>query len=222
MTTDLNLITVSEFASFAPEVDTTRFDSPTISGIISQASRQVSDYLQYSPLAEDIVNEIKTAKITTEGDLLIFPEKLPIATVTAITLTKGTSNIDLELTDSGGNTKYNIDFTRRHIRFPVVEMVFQGQTTVLNPWDLKYSQFYVKLSYRGGYEVSELPSTIKQATVLLTKDIISNQYNQMGANRLRQGLVEFDFRSGLGNSGDGVSKFVKDAQRLLASYRRIG
>lgn len=219
--TDVNLITVTEFGQLSPEVNTSKYDAPTISGMISQASRQVTDYLMYSPLAEDIVNEIKQGKITTEGDLLIFPEKLPIITVSAIAFTKGTTSANLTLTDGAGNARYNIDFNKRHIRFAFSEITYNNAGIFIEPYALRYAQFYTKVSYRGGYEASQLPPTIKQAVVLFLKDLFSNQYNAMGASRIRQGSLEFSYAAGMGQAAQ-ESKFIKDAKRLLNPYRRIG
>lgn len=219
--TDNNLITVAEVGQYAPEIDTSQYSAPTISGMISQASKVVSDYLMFTPFAEDIVNEVKQARITTEGDLLIFPEKLPIATISAIAITKGTTTAALSLTDGAGNARYNIDYTRRHIRFAFVDMIFSNTPVLINPYDLRYNTFYVKMSYRGGWEVASLPAVIKQATLLILRDIFANQNNPMGANSIRQGSLSFSYSSGFG-AGQTESKFIKDAKRLLNPYRRIG
>lgn len=217
--TDYNLITVSEFASYAPEVDTSRYDAPTISGMISQASKQVSDYLEYTPYAEDVVDELARGYVTTEGDLLIFPAKIPIQSVSAIAVSKGTVTIPLNLT-VGGQNRYNIDYTQRNIRYAYQEISMQGQVVFTNFFQLRNTQFYTKISYRGGWEVDELPSVIKKATILFMRDTISAQYNPMGANSLRQGAVSFSFGTG-GANGMQESKFLQDAKKLLNPYRRI-
>lgn len=214
--TDYNLLTVTELGQYAPEVDTSRFDSPTLSGIISQASKGVADYLEFTPYAETITNEIARGLITTEGDLIIFPQKVPIQTVTAIAITKGTVTVTLNLQTAGVN-RYNIDYAKRHVRYPYNEISIQGEIVFNNFLELRGTHFYTQISYRGGWEVSELPATVKQAAVLFVKDILSSQYNQMGASSLRQGAVSFTF----GDSQTAESKFLKDARRLLNPYRRI-
>lgn len=216
---DNNLLTVAEIASFAPELDTSSYDAPTISGLITQASKSVADYLEYTPLAEDIVGEVKDARITTEGDLLIFPRKVPVISLSSIKIMKGPTELALTLQNNQGETKYNIDYTARHIRYPYSELAYQAAPVFIDFGRLRYQQFYVKLNYRGGWEVSSLPATIKQACLLFFRDLLSNQNNPVGANRLRQGLVEFDFKSGGMYS---ESKFVTDARRLLNPYRRVG
>lgn len=213
--TDNNIVTVTELGQFAPEVDTSRYDAPTISGIISQASKIASDYLEYTPLAENISNEVKQGIISPEGDLLIFPQKLPIVSVSAINIFRGATSVALTLQSSGEN-KYNIDYTARHIRYPYEEVTLQGVPAFSDFYSLRGVQFYTKVSYRGGWEPSNLPGSIKQAVVLLCKDILSGQYNQMGASKLSQGAVSFEFINSKGRS-----KLVQDAYRLLGPYRRM-
>lgn len=214
--TDNNIITVSEFGNFAPEVDTTRFDNPTLSGFISAASKMASDYLEYTPLAEGVTNEVKMGTIDTRGDLIIFPQKIPIISVSAINIFRGATTVALTL-QSSGTDKFNIDYTSRHIRYPYEEITLQGTPVFSDFLSLRGTQFYTKISYRGGFEVSALPTSIKQAVVLLTKDLIGNQFNQMGASRISQGSLSFAFED-----RKGESNLVKDAFKLLGPYRRVG
>lgn len=215
--TDTNIISPAQFASFAPEVDTQKYDAPTISGMISQASRMVSSYLQFTPIAEDITDEVKEAGITPNGDLMIFPAKVPIVSVSAIKLYKGATTININLLDGAGNTKYNIDFNKRHIRYPFSEITLQGTPIFTNFYSLRGTHFYIKLSYRGGFEPYAIPADIQLATVLYVREILSRQSNPIGATELRQGGVAFKF-----SSTNDKSDLIRDAERLLNPYRRIG
>lgn len=213
--TDNNLITVTEFANYAPDVDTSKYTEPTISGMISQASKAVSTYLGYTPLAEDITDELKEAVITIDGDLLIRPQKTPIQSVSTIKIAKGATDVTLTIVDGSGTPKYNIDYTKRSILYPYNEITLQGVPVFTDFYALRGSHFYVKLTYRGGFEV--LPADIQQATVLIMQDIIGQRYNQVGAKRLTQGGITFEFSQ----SSDGESELVKKAKKLLNPYRRI-
>ena len=216
--TDINIITTTEFAQMAPEISTSQYTDATVSGFISSASKMVSDYLEYSPYAEDIVEELKSGMVTTEGDLIIYPNKIPVISVSAIKLAKGSSSGDVSLTlTESGNAKYNIDYTKRTIRFPYGELTLQGTPVFTNFFNLRGVQFFTKLSYRGGFEVSELPQTIKLATVLFTRDILSRSTNTSGAKRISQGGISLEY-----SERDGKSDLVVDAERLLRPYRRIG
>lgn len=210
-----NLLTVSELTGLAPDIDLSSFDSPTVSGMISSASRQVSDFLGFSPYAENMT-ELVEGRVTTEGDLLIFPAKIPVISVSAISLKRGATSISLQLT-TGNETKYNIDFTGRNIRYPFEEISLQGVPMFSNFYALRSRQFYVSLSYRAGWEPSDLPRPIKDATVLFLRDFVTNKYNQMGATALRQGAVSFEYGGGAYQE----SKFIKDAKRLLGPYQQV-
>lgn len=215
--TDLNLITVAELALYAPDLDTSRYDATTISGLISGGSKMATDFLQFTPLAEDIANELKEAKITTDGDLLIFPAKIPIISISSLSISKGSTDISVTLTNSAGDPKYNIDYNRRHVRFPYGEITLSGVPIFTDFYALKSTQFYTKMSYRGGFEVSALPMPIKQAVVLYMREQITRSFNSSGATRISQGGISLEFAQ-----KEGKSDLVRDAERLLAPYRRIG
>ena len=214
--TDNNLVTVAEIGQFAPEIDTSRYDAPTVSGFITSASKIVADFLEYTPLAETIVNELKKGMITNEGDLLIFPAKIPVASVTAISLVKGSETVDLTL-QSGGVDRFNIDYTGRNVRLPYGEFISSGSVILTDLYSLRNTHFYTKMTYRGGWEPSALPGSIKHATILIVKDLMSGQYNAMGASRISQGSLSFDFRT-----SKGASTLNQQADRMLNPYRRIG
>lgn len=216
--TEINIITTTEFAQMAPEISTSQYTDATVSGFISMASQMVTDYLGFSPFAEDIVDEVKDGRITTEGDLLIYPNKIPVISVSAIKLAKGSSSGDVSITlTESGNAKYNIDYTKRTIRFPYSGLTLQGNLIFTNIFNLRGVQFFTKISYRGGFEVAELPQTIKLATVLFTRDILARSMNTSGAKRISQGGISLEYFE-----KDGKSDLTIDAERLLRPYRRIG
>lgn len=214
-----NLITTTEFANLAPEVDTSQYTEPTLSGMISQSSRQVADYIGYSPIAEDVVDEVRESRVSLEGDLVVYPVKIPVISVSTIKISKGSpqGDLSLTLTDSSG-AKYNIDFTGRAIRFPSGELALTGSPAFTNFYNLRGQQFYTKLSYRGGYEVSNLPDVIKLATVLFTRDNLSRSMNSSGANKISQGGISLEFS----DRKDSKSDLIVDAERILRPYKRIG
>lgn len=215
---DVNIISPAQFASFAPEVDTSKYDAPTISGMISQASRQVTSYLGYNPVAENITDEVKQAYISSQGDLVIYPVKLPIISVSAIALFKGATTISLNLLDGAGRNKFNVDYMARSLTFPFSEITLQGTPIFTNFYSLRGTQFYTKMSYRGGFEAYQIPFDIQQATIYYMREILARQYNPTGAVELRQGGLSFKYSM----NGENKSDLVRDAERLLNPYRRIG
>lgn len=217
--TEVNLITTADFQAYAPEVDISQYTEPTLSGMISQASAMVSDYLDYSPVLETITDESKKGMVTTDGDLLIFPNKLPVQSVSSIGVYKGTTTVSITLTDSAGNNRYNIDYTKRNVRVPWGEVAITGNPVFNNFFQLRGLEFYTKMTYQGGWAYSELPRAIKQATILYVRDIISRKYNPQGASRISQGAITIEFAQRKDGS---TSDLVSDAQKLLQTYRRIG
>ncbi len=215
--TNTNIITTIEFAQYAPEIDTSRYTDTTVSGFIGMASEQVNQYLGYSPLAEDIVNERRNSKITSEGDLLVFPTKVPIITVSSLSIVKGAVTISLPLTDGNSLPRYTIDFTGRNLRLVGGYAIFTGYPMVTNFYALKGQQFYTSMDYRAGYEIGQIPSSIKLATSLFVRDIIARSYNTTGATMIRQGGITISYS----DNKEGESDLVRDAKHLLNPYRRI-
>lgn len=214
---DVNIISQDQFASFAPEVDLSQYNAPTISGMIGMASAMVSRYLQYNPVAETITNEVKNGIIGTQGDLIIYPAKVPIISVTGISIFKGATSIALNLLDGNGTPKYNIDYLARSLRFPFAEITLQGTPIFTNFYSLRGTQFFTKFSYRAGFEAYAIPADIQLATVLYMREILMRRYNTVGAQEVRQGGLDFKF-----SLTTSKSDLVMDAERLLNPYRRIG
>lgn len=216
--TDYNLITIDEFKAYAPEVDLTQYDDPTISGMISQASKMSSDYLLYTPILESISAEVTDSHVTTEGDLIIYTQKLPIVSVSEVKIMKGTTEVGLGLTNSAGELRYNIDYAKRYIRYPYGEVSLEGDFLFTNFYSLRGNQFYTKTTYTAGWSFEELPVSIKQATSLFMRNILSRRMNTSGAKRITQGGITMEYW----DRKDSKSDLEVDAYRLLQPYRRIG
>lgn len=214
--TNYNLITVTDFQLYAPEVDISQYTADTISGMISQSSQIVSDILDYTPLAEDITDELCKGRISTRGDLIIYPAKVPVQTLTALAIVKGSTSVTVNLT-SNGNARYNVDYQKRNVVYPYEELTLEGNPVFTNFYYLRGVDFYTKISYRGGFEVSQLPRSIQQATILIMRDLLAAKNNIAGANRITQGGITLDYNN---FSGSTKSKFMREAEALLASYVR--
>lgn len=216
---NVNLITVAQFTAYAPEVDVSQFNDPTISGFISRASQVATDYLGYTPVLEVITDELRPGHVSSSGDLVIYPQKVPLVSVSAIGVTKGTTNLTLQLTDSQGNNKYNIDYTKRRLVFPYGEVILSGTTVFTNFFALRGSDFFTKVTYTAGWPLTELPGPILEAVTLIVRDMLSKRFNQAGAERISQGGISLEFSA---YNDLGQSNLVKEAKRLLNPYRRIG
>ena len=73
--------------------------------------------------------------------------------------------------------------------------------------------FYSKITYTAGY--STIPNIIKEATALFTLDSIARRSNLSGATSINQGGISITY-------GNGRSDLVKDAERLLKGYKKVG
>lgn len=148
---------------------------------------------------------------------MIYPQKVPVQRVDAITIIKGTVSLPLSLQSGQLLNKFNVDARGRYIRYPYGELSLQGVPVFIDFYALRGYQFYVNLSYRGGYEVSGMPADIKSACVLFIRDLLSKDYNPFGAQSVHQGSLGFSYTT----ERDGDSLFVVQAKRLLGPYRRI-
>ena len=209
-----NYITVQSFKDYNPGIDTSQYTDTTISGMITQASSWVDNYLGYSLPSETIVNEITNGYVTSDGDLAIFTKKMPIISVEAIDIIKGTDTITLTLTDTGGATRYNIPDSKNRILYPGSELAYSGSSVVTTFFQLKGTDFFTRTDYTAGY--TTVPSGIVDAVTLLVKDIITRNLNPSGATRLTQGAITYAFEEKTGESDN-----VKDAKAILNNYTRM-
>jgi hypothetical protein len=191
--------------------------STQINTWIASAEKWVNTYLGYTSdngvNEETLTNSIEdTATVDSEGNLVIFPRKVPVSSVSAITLVKGTDTLDLTLT-SGGENKYQIPADSDTIVYPGFELAFSGSSVINNFLDLRYSKFFVKMTYVAGY--STLPPDIHLATVNVACDYIMRHTNKESLQSVSQGAISKTWFQRKG----GESDFIKDAQFLLNPYR---
>lgn len=192
--------------------------SPQVEDWIASAEKQVNRYLGYPNfasgiLAESITNEVVKSFINSQGDLVIFPRKLPINSVSTIQLVRGTTVLTLTLTNSAGDVRYNIPSTNDQIIYPSQELSLTGVSTISNFSQLRGIRFFAKITYNGGY--SEVPADIRLATANLVADVIMRHSNKEGLESITQGRVSKRWK----DRDDGQSDFVKDAHKLLDPYR---
>ena len=210
-------------ASAVPAYPTDRFQhwnsDPTISGMISRASAQIDNYLQYSLTVEDIVGETGEAIVSSNGNLMIFTRKFPVQTVSAIQLKLGTVHLDLTMTDAAGNPRYDVPSRGRSILYPFQEISMTGVFSIRNFYQLRDREIYAKVNYRAGY--TTIPDDLKDACNLWTKDIFIRQANPMDLSSVNQGGISMAFRSRGGDLDNGDSTWVKQAKSILQSYRKF-
>ena len=210
----MNYISNQQFADFSPEVDTTLYNSATISGMITRASAAMDDYIGYSLLREDITDEKCQGMVDADNNLVVYTRKRPINSVSSVEIVKGTYSGALTLT-SGGKATYDIPVTRDRVVFPGADATLQ--TVSIIDWGaLRTTNFYTEVSYNAGYYGYEIPQPVQDACQLWVMDIIARKQNPSGATSIKQGGIAMSFAQ-----RSGESDLIKDAHALLAPYRRV-
>ena len=180
------------------------------------AEKQVNKYLGYTTTsgvwAEAITAEKAKGKVNGEGDLIVFPNKIPIISVSGIDLVKGTSSITLSLTNSAGTPRYDIPMENDRIYYPNQEFSLTGTSTIGSFFNIKYQTFFTKLTYIAGY--TSIPADIRMATVNLVADIVMRHSNKEALRSMTQGRISKSWMS-----REGMSDFYLDAINYLSPYR---
>lgn len=199
-------------------IDISNTFSTNIDSWIASAEKWVNNYLGYTTasgiMAEQFTNTVEdTATVDSEGNLVVFPRKTPVLSLDALSLVKGTDSLDLTLTDGDGNTKYQMPADSDMILYPGYELALSGNSVIKSFFDIRYTKFFAKLTYRAGY--TEVPADINLATVNVLSDTIMRHTNKEGLESVSQGGVSKKwFRR-----QSGESDFVQDAKTLLNPYR---
>jgi hypothetical protein len=206
-----NYISVAEFQQYAPEVNTTLYTTPTISGFISQASAWIDGFIGYSLSVESIVGEKLDGMIDSEMSMVIYPRKIPVQSVSAISVVRGPSIATLTLT-TGSQNRYDIPASGNRIVVPGDYLTISLGTVWINFTTLRSIKWYSVVNYVAGY--ATIPDDIKRATVLMVKDFMAGQLNVAGAKQVSQGGISMTF------ADNGESVFVTQAKEILKRYLR--
>lgn len=184
---------------------------------IAAAEKFVNNYTGYTTasgmLLEEITDEVDKAYVDSDCSLIITPRKIPISSVTSISLIKGTDSLDLELTSGDGETRYNIPSSNDYISYPDYELSITGSSIISTFRDIMYTDFFAKMSYIAGY--SEVPYPVRQATINLVSDMVMRHTNKEALEQITQGKITKRWKE----RDDGYSDFHRDAIELLKPYR---
>jgi hypothetical protein len=166
-----------------------------------------------------------TAHIDSDQTLVVSPYHFPVASVTSALLQLGTwtgNAVDLSnmvLPDDG--------------RMLMVPFVSWSNSNPLNQWlpnpALRDPNLWLKLSYTAGPtplafggtpQLLLVPDDIKRAVYWYTMSVLAFRQNPLGAASVRMGDVQHQFELRGGNQKQQSSLLIKEAEGLLAPYRR--
>jgi hypothetical protein len=159
--------------------------------------------------------------VDVDGNMVVFPAKCPVNSLSSVNIVWGAESLSLNLTDGAGNNMYDILKDEKGFQSRVVWQatgvgLVQGTTIVSDLLSLRGSKVFTKLSYNAGYaSVNDIPDSIKEATGLYVADMLRKRTNPTGASRIRQGGIDISYDRG------GKSDLVTEAERLLQPYKRI-
>ena len=188
-----NYISVNDLHTLAPELYTSIsgiYNEVTLSGIITQASARVDQYLGYTLPIETIANEKNDGLVDSGANLVIYTRKRPIENVTGVDLRKGNDVITLSLTSSG-NDKFDIPEPKVSFIYPNAELSTSSVSTIANFFEIRDNKFYTITDYRAGYET--IPQTMKEATLLYVREILGRRLNTAGASSISQGSLSITY-----------------------------
>ena len=215
-----NLITQAELESYAPELDLSSYSATTISGMISRASKVITNYCNVEGFFKTAVTaERDRAQISPNGDMTISFRRRPVedGDINDIRLVGVGMNQSLTLED-GGNRVYFIPNPKTYVVYPSNYLISMGRGLLA----LDSSDLWYEIDYVGGYatDIADLPTDLKEAATLLVRDMVARKFNPTGAQSFTQGRVSMSFGY---SSGRSKSALVSAAEDILDSggYVRV-
>lgn len=207
-----NFISVEELKA-EPFIDLSGLSDTTISGLISRAQKRVENYLGYT-LPYETVNEEVQGIIDSENQLILYPTKIPVRSLSSVSIVKGSFNADLTLT-SGGENLYDIPEPKNRIILNTSQILL-STATLIDYQNLRNVMFFCNITYSAGYYMYNRPEDLIEALTLYVRDGLSRRYDAGGAETISQGAISITK-----SNKRGYSDFIKDAQEILKSYRNV-
>jgi hypothetical protein len=214
-----NFVTVEEFKEQSVGVDLSRYTDTTISGMLTRATAKAESFLNYTLPIETIVNEKKEGVIDINRDFVISTDKMPVRSLSSLTVQKGTFTSTVSLTDGSGNNRYDIPSTGNIIFFQADAITFDS-ISLINVEALRYERFFTQITYEAGYHMYDRPQDIVDAIVLIAQDEVARAQNQAGASELRQGGVTIKYANQTRKDTHKSDKIL-DAEAILTPYQRL-
>lgn len=211
-----NLITQAEIEAYAPDLDLSQYSAATISGMISRASKRITQYCNVDGFFKMAVTAEKDrVTINPAGELVISFRRRPVvpADVSEIRLMSSGVNQALTLTQ-GGESVFQIPNPGTYLVYPSNYVIAMGRGLLtLRSADLMY-----EIDYTGGYatDIADIPGDLKEAATLFIRSMTGKRYNPAGASSFSQGSVSMSF----GGNKTGKDQNIQEAEAILSEYVR--
>jgi hypothetical protein len=202
-----------EFRAATPGLDLSQYTETTLSGVLLRATARAERFLEYSLPFESISSEKAEGEITSLGELIVFPRKYPVRTVSAVSIVKGSFSSALTLDN------YDIPSRADEIVFSTADIELQN-FSVIDFDQLRNEDFYVVISYTAGYYMYDRPQDLIDAIILMARDEVARNLNPGGASEIKQGAVTIKYKDKT-DIQDGKSDLVRDAEAILQTYKRV-
>ena len=217
--TDYNYATVTDVENLLL-VDIDASFEAQVNSWISAAESYVNDFTGYTTASglwnEQIVDETIEARVDGGLNLVVYPRKRPINSVSSLALWKGSNSINLTLSGSDGNTKYIKPAQNNCLIYPNYEIATTSSSFSINDFSqIKFSRWFTKLSYIAGY--TTIPKDVTLATAMITSESFMRHSNREGLSAITQGKISKRWGSVKGNIGK--SDILVDAENILMGYK---
>lgn len=191
----------------------------SLAAMIVDASAQIEEYCRQSLLSATYSNETlplrsTLAAVTRDYTLMLRPKHRPVTAVSAITAQlPGNTSISLSVSQA------TIDANAQLVTVMELTPVSEQETTFwgnVSPPLYPTTPGFIQVSYTAGFAYASLPSTIRQACIWLTSDLLSDRQNPTGAAELRLGNLSLTTR--LRGDTSGFTPLALRAMRALDPY----
>lgn len=209
-----NYISIQYLRDNVPTLDLAQYSDTTISGMIGRASKMVDNFVEYSLDIEDIVDEKTSLVATSSGDIVVYPRKMPVESVSSLSMSYGVTQIDFSITQNGDSV-LEIPASKDRVVYPYNAFALTGTLQLTSALDLRMLENATAvMSYRAGF--TDIPEDIKEAVLLYLIDMFAKRVNVSDAHKITQGAISVEYS----NNARGKSDKILDAETILMPYKR--